>query len=137
MVSYEELTALVGRDIRNGAYSNLGTARRFVQREHQIVFDVVPNVGLRRMTDEEIVGSADRDLRHMSKTTRKTAHRLTCVKFAELPREQQVEHNAKLSVLGVMGMMARPASVQTVQKAIASQGDAETLATAKTMDLLK
>ena len=61
LVTYASISEALGRDVTNGARSVLQSARRIVLNEDQMVFGVVTRVGLKRLSDVEIVDAADRD----------------------------------------------------------------------------
>ena len=55
MITYANLSDLIGRDVQSEAIGSLTTARRMCQREDQIVFSPVRGVGLKRLDDSGIV----------------------------------------------------------------------------------
>lgn len=54
MVSYDELTKLLGRDVRQFCRSSITSARHTLEGE-SIFFDTVANEGLKRLTESEAV----------------------------------------------------------------------------------
>ena len=55
IITYEELKEKVGEDVRapNRCYCNLMSARRILLHEDGIVFDVIPKVGLKRLSKKK------------------------------------------------------------------------------------
>jgi hypothetical protein len=103
IVSYEELNALIGRDVRNGAHYALATACKKAMRQTGAVFGVIRKVGVKRLNDEEIAQSLTGPVERIHRTANAGLRRGACVEnFSALPRELQAQHNANLSLLGVM-----------------------------------
>jgi hypothetical protein len=59
-ITYETMSAHVGIDVRPNqpGYGYQKSARAYLQREYDIVFEVIKTVGLRHMTHEEVALSA-------------------------------------------------------------------------------
>ena len=122
VVDYETLNRAIGRDVRGAARAGLSSARSLVQREKRFVFSCVNNVGLKRLSDTEIVGLSDGARDHIRRTSRRTAKKLTCVDYDAMPKDQQVKHNTALSMLGVIGELSTDKSVKRLTGAIEQTG---------------
>jgi len=120
-VSYDELSALIKRDVRTDARSNLGSARRILQSEYQIVFSVVRTEGLVRLTDAENVESAAADAtRAVPRAARRVAKRMTAVRdFDALPNETKIQHNAGLCYLQTVGALAKQKPMKQLELEVA------------------
>ena len=72
IISYDELSKAIGRTV---TASKLSTARYIVQREQRIVFGAVAGVGLKRLSDAEIVALSDsaRDHLRLEQAARESA----------------------------------------------------------------
>lgn len=115
--SYSHLSEQIGRNVQAEARGALGSARRALLREG-IRFDVVRDVGLRRMTDSEVARSGARGMRLVHSAARREAKKLTAVeKFDALPNEDKVAHNAAMSVLGAVAHFTAPKQVQLIEAA--------------------
>lgn len=115
VMTYADLSAIVGRDVQEAARSALNTARHVVQREHRIVFDVVIGVGLRRLESSEIVDLSDKARDRTRSIARRISKKLTCVEYDELPREKQTKHNAALSMFGLMKELASDGAQKRIE----------------------
>lgn len=101
-VEYKALTQAIGRDVTVHRHL-LESARRTVMRDDNMVFGTVLNVGLKRMDDVETIAYVNQHRRKRIRSQAKKAIReLSTVKYAELPRESQVSHNAGLALFGAM-----------------------------------
>lgn len=119
IISYDELSKAIGRTV---TASKLSTARHIVQREQRIVFGAVAGVGLKRLSDAEIVDLSDSARDHLRRTTRKTAKKLHCVDYDAMPKDKQTKHNTALSMLGVIGELSTEKSTQRLSQLIESTG---------------
>jgi len=121
-VTYERLSASIGRDVQEDARGALQTARRLVLNEHRIVFDAVRGEGLMRLKDKQIVGLSDKARDHIRRTSRKTAKALVCVDYDALSPEDQVKHNTGLSMLGVIAELSTSRSVAKLESKVKEAG---------------
>ena len=113
-ITYSAMSTLIGRDITKfrGA---LETARRSIQRDMRMVFDVVRGVGMIRLTDSEIVDLSDKARAHARRHARRTAKKLVCVDYAALSKEKQTKHNAALSMFGILSELTTSASQKRLE----------------------
>lgn len=135
VVTYEELTQEVGRDVRGRAKAALYTARNHALKHAGMVFQAVENVGLKRLSDVEIVESVGGDLKLIRRKARKSATKLTKVAFDKLPNEQKIDHNAKLSMLGALQQFSAPQSLIAVRSKVQESNQA--LSIGRTLDVFK
>ena len=112
IITYEVLEKEVGCNPQHGGRGYVNSARRYLQREHGMVFVAVPNVGYKRLTDTEIVKSSPEALTKSRRASRRAAQRLTCVEYDELSKEDKVAHQVHLSLFG---------AIQAISKADASK----------------
>ncbi len=136
-IDYERLTAAIGRNVREQGRGALDSARKIVQRENGFVFDVVPTVGIKRLSDQEIVKTSDRGRQHINRTARKTAATLTCVRdYSALPQDLQTKHNAELSILGAIAHASSAKQAERIEQAIGNNGQ-QVLSLDKTLEHFK
>lgn len=114
LVTYEELERITGKEIRQlrGA---LGTARRRARREHRMVFGTVRKEGLRRLDDDGIVDRSLSTLSRLGKVVREGAKDMRCVEYGSLTDAGKAGYNARMSVLGAVGMMTSAPSLKRVE----------------------
>ena len=110
--TYGDLEKAMGCNPQAGGRSNVNSARRYLQREHGMVFVAVPNVGYKRLTDTEIVKSSPEALTKSRRASRRVAHRLTCVEYDDLSKDDKVAHQVHLSLF---------AAIQAISKADAAK----------------
>lgn len=120
LITYEELSKAIGRDVRTFAQPSLRSARQGVLVSKGIVFGVETNVGLRRLNDEEIVDSIESDRARVRRATRKSLKKLTVVKFDNLSEEKKRQHVVASAQMGAIELF----STKNATKRIASKVDA-------------
>lgn len=119
-VSYDDLDKAIGRDVRNGAYCLLLSARRIVRRDSGIVFETIRNVGLKRSDNAGIVNNI------ISTTPRKIrsligqqAKNLACVNGENLEEPIRIKRDMSLAFLGMVDLMTKPSKLEKLEAKIA------------------
>lgn len=135
-VTWDDLSSVIGRDVRDSGYSALTTARRRVQIDDGMIFDAVHTIGLKRLTDIEIVSSGQSFVDRVRRIARKGAKRLLSVKdFDKLPNNVKVSHNAYASLLGAITQVSSESKVRMLEKHV--QNTQQALPLAKTLEVFK
>lgn len=101
VISYQDLSKVIGRDVRQFCWGNLTSARRTLTGE-KIHFDIVRGVGLKRLDGAGAVvavGSYIEKARHAAGRGIKI---LQNVEFSELPDDAKRSHLAKSAQLGAI-----------------------------------
>lgn len=100
--TYAELSKIAGvKDItlRRGV---LVTARRAARREHRIVFSVVRGVGLKRLTDSEIVGSRVEKRTKIRNAAKDSQKDMGCIVHENLSRDEKTRFAVEDAALGIV-----------------------------------
>lgn len=124
LVTYVELSAAIGRDVRTHAGAQLQTAIRTQLAEGR-VFEAIAGSGYRLLTSGEIVKTqAAKGFQRIGRMARRTAKKVGAAKFEELTNSEKVAHNAQLSMLGALGHLSKPRALETLEKHV-TQNSAE------------
>lgn len=133
-VSYDELDKAIGRKVRAGARQALYSARNIALREG-IVTEAVRKVGIKRLTDSEIVGAIGGQYRErVRRGGRRAMRKLTSVDFEQLSPHEKVKHNAELSQNGALVAFAGDTVTRRIAAKV-SKTASEPLALAHTLKL--
>lgn len=97
LFTYEELSAAIGADVQGAARGYLLTARDIVLREKKYVFRAIRNVGLRRVSGEQVTKLDDRT-RHIRRTAKKDLREQETVDL------ESVSAPARISCIARMGL---------------------------------
>lgn len=122
-VSYEDLNRTIGRDVRQFR-GTIHTALATLERQHQMVFSCVPTVGYKRLNDKEIIGTADAVTRKIRWAARRSARKLACVKFDQLPADQRLAHNARMTIMALVAETTGSNAVKRIESAVADSNAA-------------
>jgi len=134
-VGYEALAKAIGRS-REELSSPLQTARRALLEDDRRVFDTVRNVGLKRMSDVDIVGTSAATASRIRRAARRGAMTLAAVSdFSALSRENQMRHSAAMSMLAAVAEMSTEKGIGKIESRLAAS-DRE-LPIAQTLDAFK
>ena len=125
-VTYAQLREVISTGVQAGrGKSALETARRKLRDDHNMVFDAVRSVGLRRLSDAETVEAGASYLGKVKRAARRGARVITAIKdFERLPDDVKIRHNAAMSALGAIEAV----SSGRVVKAISDQRPPKPLA---------
>lgn len=129
VVEYQELTNAVGRNIQTKARSNLDTARRHLRLRGKW-FGCVKNVGIKRLTDQELPGVLPDGRKRVNRMARKYMQVSACFEsFDQLPDDVKQNVLGHQSIFGVILLFTRRESMKKIEKEIRD----EALPVAKTI----
>lgn len=136
LITYQEMTNIVGRDIRKEGCGIMYSARRKAENDCQIVFITVVNKGIKRASDEEIANSGTSAIAKIRRTSHKGKKRLHCVEnFGSLTNESKIHHNAAASFLGAIDLMTRPKKIIALEEVVKKESNS--INVTKTLELFK
>lgn len=119
IITYSELSGLVGRDVQRQHRHILDSARKWARKD-RVIFGVVTGEGLQRLDDTGKVKAGIGAMARIRRASRRAAQTLTAVEqFDDLPNEMKIEHNMALSVFGII----QQATSSGMQKKIAAKVD--------------
>jgi hypothetical protein len=130
--SYSDLGQLIGRDVQNGARSNLQSAIRACLNDG-LVFGTIRTQGVKRLADDEMIAIGESALGSIRRKARRSARAMLQADLAKLPVAQRTRHAAVQSALGVVSMFSKEKSIAR----IASKNDGAELPIAKTLEMFK
>lgn len=120
VVTYQELAALIGRPVTPGTrgYSYLQSAKHILLRDHDVLLDAEPKVGVRICTDVEKMTVAGRDVKKAGRAVKRSGQKLRAVEYQALTEEQKKEWNARMSLTGALSLLSTPANIKRIEKSI-------------------
>lgn len=136
LITYKEMTDIVGRDIRKSGSGIMYSARRKALNDCRMVFVTIVNEGIKRASDEEIANSGSSvidKIRRASKKGKKVLHAVN--DFGALTNECKVRHNASASFLGAIDLMTRPKKIIALEEKVKEESDS--INVTKTLELFK
>lgn len=134
-VSYRHLSALIGRDIQKARYL-LDSACNQLLSERRMVFGVVFNVGIKRLTADEAVNQASHVLRRVRGIARRGAARIAAADYTALSSDDlRRMHNSSISLLAAILHSADTRHLNRLSEACTNTAPSA-LPTAQTLKLL-
>ncbi len=106
VVTYVELTKLIGKNVQGEGRSTLESARRFVLREHRRVFGVVLNEGLKRLSNDEIPDTRISAEAHVRRHAKRTIQVLLAANYDALAPQKQRELTAGITQMRLHELVA-------------------------------
>lgn len=133
IVTYEELSKAIGRDVRIHARPSLQSARRAVLNAHGIVFSAETNEGLRRLDDSQIVDASEEDRAKMRRAAGRAIKKLSVVDFGQLPEDKKRKHIVMSAQIGAIEMFAAKSATKKIESKV--DGTKSTLAIGETLKM--
>lgn len=122
-VSYKELSELIKADVQNKARGYLYTARNRLLQDERMVFEAVHGHGLKRMGDADIISVGEAASHRVHNLARRAAKKLACADFEKLTREEKIELNTEMSLLGAINLMTKPSKIAALKEAVGKAED--------------
>lgn len=135
MVTYEELSTAIGRDVRKFALPSLRSARRGLLKSKDFVFGCESGVGLRRLNDSQIIDSAEDDRKRMKRAATRSLQKLSVVDFETLPPVKKKQHTVAAAQMGAIAMFSSTSSRKRIEASV--NESKSTLAIGETLSLFK
>lgn len=120
LVSYDELSKLLGRDVREFCIGSLRTARHTLIAE-SIFFDVVSKEGYLRISQEDATHAAKSYVSRARKAASRGIRHLSNVQFNELSDEAKRENLATAAQLGAVKLFSSSVSAKKLEEKIDGQ----------------
>jgi|GEM_PF-2060136 len=119
IISYKELSEIIGRDVQRSASGSLYSARRILQRDEEIVFNTIRNIGLERLNDVGVVGTISSSTKRIHRESERGLKRGACVQhYDRLPNDKKVEYNANMSNLGMLRLVTKPSKMRALETSV-------------------
>lgn len=128
--TYAALGKVISREV-NGSFGPLRTALIRLLRDEDMVFSTIVGIGIKRLSDQEIVAEGGTAADAIRRRARRSAERQMKVDFSALPREAQARFTAQVSVMATVAMMTRTRSLEKI--AAAASPEIKELPIAKTL----
>ena len=119
LITYKEMSSAIGRDVQTEARAALNSARRIVQRELSYVFGTVPNEGLKRLNDVEIVQTGAQTVKSIRHASGRGIKRIAAADPSRLPVDSRIQMNTYLSVLGMLHVSLQEKRIKALEQRVA------------------
>jgi len=135
MLTYEDLSQLIGRDVRTVGRGALTTAMNRLMRDERMVFAAVHGEGIKRLDDSGIVRVGVGGIERVHRAARRSLLKMGCADFSKLANAEKITHNATAAALGVLANITTQHKLKKLESKVSEKQ--EPLALAKTLDAFK
>lgn len=134
-VTYAEMEQCIGRPVtpQTQGYSYLASAKRILLRDHGILVDAEPKVGVRICTNEEKLLVSGRHVKRARRAVKRSGQTLRSVEVDRLTDEQRRDLYGRMSIVTGLELLAAPSAVARIAKVVTDHA----LPSAKTLDLFR
>ena len=117
-VEYARLTDAMGVDAQRGGRGAVQSARRYLERERSMVFAAMRGLGIKRLTDNEIVSTGSQGQAKMRRVARRYGRRQTCVDFEALDQPTQVRQQIYRSLFNAAGALGKASAIRKLESRV-------------------
>ena len=114
IVSYTELSEIIGKNVQYAGRSNLVSAIRMLERD-RIVFASVKDIGVKNLNDIEKVQFGNSGIDRIRRLSRRSSRKILCSEYDLLDDAAKLKYNASLSVLGAVAVFSKPTSIARIE----------------------
>lgn len=133
-IGYAELSAAIGgRNVQGRARGILNTARKNVERDHNLLIETVSKEGIRK--SDALEGTLTATIHRIGRMSRRSSGRVVnaCVN-REIPNDTRVAVGVQLSLLGAIQQFTKPKAAKLIEGKV-RENEAKELPTADTIRL--
>lgn len=130
--TYDQLSKVIGRDIRKHRGA-IYTAKRMALREHNMVFNAVRKVGIKRLASDGMSEAGMGAIESIRRKSVRTGRMLSCANVEELTNGARIRHNTVASIVGVLALVTKPSAVKRLEATVEKKQSE--IPTAETMKL--
>lgn len=132
MVTYFELSKLIGRNVQKEGRFHLDTARKMAMRDDKIVFGTVRNEGVKRLDDVAVVETGQGSVTKVRRACHRGVRVVTTANYSQLPNEMKHKRNMYVSVLGALEMATKAPNMRRLEQKVTTSEC--TLSIGRTLD---
>jgi hypothetical protein len=118
VASYEELSSLVGNDVRNGSRWALQSARRKSLHENGAVFGAIPKIGIKRLTNDETADTGHHYRGKVRRAAQRGARIQATVDLTKLSNAKRTESLIHLSYFGIVAHVSKEKQIRRLESAV-------------------
>ncbi len=135
VLTYDALSEAIGRNVTREARHILGSARRFVEREHAIFTDTISKTGIKRITPAQVVqGAPKQTKRKMHNASNRLIRKLSNTPDELLTPEDLRRKRSEIAIQGTLRMFTKPATQEAVMAQI---NDHQSLPVGSILDIVR
>lgn len=103
VVTYEAMRLAIKSPVSKGRLSGaIGTARKIMRRDHDMVFGTIPTVGCKRLTQDEVLEESSADLRGIQNRAQTATEKLGTIDPSQLAPAEQGKLSARMAIFAAV-----------------------------------
>ena len=118
LIPYAELSALIGREVQDGARGILETAKRSLLRDRQKLFVTVRGEGIRMADNDGVIAQVKRRNKSACNSSRRAANESMAADSKSMSDEQRQQFLGAQSLAGAITLMSKPSAVKRIESSI-------------------
>ena len=119
LVTYGELTELIGRNVRGSARGLCRTAIHRIQRDYGILIECEAKVGFKRIEGAKAVAAGGVYVPRIHRASRRAIRKLSCVgDMSKLSEAERTKFNATASHLGALQLATTEKVAKKIEAAV-------------------
>ncbi len=134
ILTYEEMTKAIGRDVTTSGRGVMNTAINRVLKDENIVVECVRLVGFKRLDGKELIDAQRAGVQRIRGEAKRRSEKLSKLDLGKLDQTGLVEAYALQSMYGVMSHVATGRGVKKLESAV-QKADSKLLPIGKTLAL--
>lgn len=136
VATYSDLSKLIGRSVRDNNSWILSSARKRLLSQDGILFGTIPNVGLKRLRDADIIAASRDELSRVHRGALRGMRKIRAIQdYESLSHEQKVLHGVTASALGIIAHVTKEKQLARIQEKI--EKSPTTLPLQRTLDAFR
>jgi hypothetical protein len=120
ILTYDQMTTSLGRDVRANCSGNIQSAKRIVAAEG-VILGAVKNVGYKRLDDAGIISKAAGTTKSITRAAKRGLNGLSHVNYSDLDDEKKREHTATAAQLGAVKLFSGAKSHEKIAAVVKSE----------------
>ena len=124
VVTYLELSEIVGKNIQKEGYGHLYSAVKMIRRNENKVFQAVENVGVKYCSYYEAFQAGKAGNRRIRNIIKMNKEKMLCAEpgINEMSSQQRIEYYTELSHTGALECFVKPKTISTIEQKVMMTG---------------
>jgi len=117
VVPYDKLRKVCGEDVRERRWL-LSSARRWLMREKDIVFGAVVGVGIKRLTQVQVLEDSESFPKRLRRMAYRERRKLGTIQYEPLSQEQRTQLDIRNSLCALVSYTTRKPTMERIAGAV-------------------
>ena len=120
-ITYKDLSLVIDKDVQFSFRRYLNSALRKLQSKKNVIFEVIPSIGLKRLNEKEKIQCGNKALKKIKRAAQRGTNKLKCINMNQLENNERMRVFAQFSALGGITLFTKENNLKKIETTI---GDA-------------